>query len=168
MNDRDSRTRIGAGVLALGALTIMLAWLLWPESEPPAPRERTYLSSTACLLTDDQGLAGEQAGAAWAGMREASDQTRVKVQHLSVSGPQTAANASAYYNNLGLQKCSLIIAVGAAPIGAMEAGAGRFPDIRNAAVGGAAKSGAITRIDDSSSDSIRSATGKLVAESAHD
>lgn len=168
VNNRIPRTRIGAGILALAALAITLVWLLWPEPEPPAPRERAYLNSTACLLTDDQGIVGEQARAAWTGMQEASDQTRIKVQYLSVAGPQTAANASAYYNNLGLQKCRLIIAVGAAPIRAAEAGVGRFPDIQHAAVGGYPRNRMITRIDDSSPNSIRSATQKLVAASAHD
>ncbi len=121
---------LGVAVLVLG----VVLWLVWPE---PArqPRERHYRSVTACLLTDDQGLRGAVAAAAWAGMQEASVADLTRVQYLSVAGPQTAADALAYFNSLGLQKCAVIVAVGEAPVAAMSQGADRFPDARLVAVG---------------------------------
>jgi basic membrane lipoprotein Med (substrate-binding protein (PBP1-ABC) superfamily) len=150
---------------SVAALVAITSWALWPSAPPPA-RERQYGAATACLLTDEQGLAGEQANAAWAGMQEASLATLIKVQYLSVSGPQTPANAAAYFNSLALQKCALIIAIGEAPISAMVEGHSRFPDPRYVAIGGNTKDAPVTAVQATSPDGIRAATKKLVSEAA--
>ncbi|MFI5490502.1 hypothetical protein [Micromonospora echinaurantiaca] len=142
-----------------------MAWALWPTTSPP-PRERHYRSTTACLLTDDKGLAGEHAKAAWAGMQEASQATLIKVQYLSVQGPQTAANASAYFNTLALQKCNVIVAAGEAPVAAMIEGHSRFPDAKHVAVDGKTKESAIVDIQATTREAITATTKTIVSESA--
>ncbi|WP_410809441.1 hypothetical protein [Micromonospora sp. 067-2] len=132
--------------------------LLWPERTAP-PREREYGAFTACLLTDDRGLAGEGAKAAWDGMQKASLSTLAKTQYLAVNGPQTPANAAAYFNALGLQKCQMIIAVGAGPVGATAAGRSRFPEARYLVVGESSDSG-LPGVSDVSAATITSAVEK--------
>lgn len=130
-----------AVLLALAAVVVasgLLIWLFWPDPERPPARERSYEAFTACLLTDDKGLAGESAAAAWEGMQQVSLARAIKVQYLAVDGPQTAANAAAYFNTLGLQGCRVVVVVGAAPTEALAAGRARFPQIRYVAVGAAA------------------------------
>ncbi|WP_432841100.1 hypothetical protein [Dactylosporangium sp. CA-092794] len=160
----DRRTLIVAGALA-AVLAALITWLAWPD-RPPAPRERQYKATTACLLTDDHDLAGEPAKAAWDGMQDASLATLIKVQHLAISGPQTAANGLTYYNTLGVQHCTVIIAAGDVPVAAMTLGIDTFPAIRHVAVGGDPKGKAVSVVDDSSPASIRSGVKALVAAAA--
>ncbi|WP_117672548.1 BMP family ABC transporter substrate-binding protein [Micromonospora sp. MW-13] len=132
--------------MALG----LLVWLFWPErAQDPAPRERAYQAFTACLLTDDKGLAGELARATWEGMQQASLAESFKVQYLAVAGPQTEANASAYFNSLGLQRCGVVVAVGEAPVAALAEGRSRFPTARYVVVGGSAALPGVARVDSS-------------------
>ncbi|MBQ1076728.1 hypothetical protein KBX06_26785 [Micromonospora sp. C31] len=134
-------------VVAAAALGL-LVWLFWPKPvQDPAPRERTYQAFTACLLTDDKGLAGESARAAWDGMQQASLAESFKVQYLAVNGPQTEANASAYFNSLGLQGCGVIVGVGEAPVAALVAGKSRFPTTRYVMVGGPAAVPGVARVE---------------------
>ncbi|MFE9191051.1 hypothetical protein ACFYL6_15690 [Micromonospora sp. NPDC007208] len=86
------------------------------------------------------------------------------MQYLSVFGPQTAANAAAYFNSLALQKCALIIAAGEAPIAAMLEGSSRFSDLRYVAISDGATNARITTIHATSHDAIRTATMKIVSE----
>jgi hypothetical protein len=79
-------TILGAALVVIAA---GLTWLLWPDAKAPPPRERQYRATTACLLTDDKGVVGDPAKAAWAGMQEASTATLIKVQYLAIAGPQT-------------------------------------------------------------------------------
>lgn len=160
--------KVAIALTLVGGVIAVLSWLFWPNPTIDPPRERSYLSSTACLLTDNRGLADEQAEAARVGMREASLETRIKVQYLSVSGPQTPANAAAYFNNLGLQKCVLIIAVGNAPVAAMKEGSDRFPDSRHVAISpdDIELPEGITRIRDTSLETLRSSVRQLVSDAA--
>lgn len=124
-----------AGALVLAA-TVM-AMLLWPSQKPPdPPRARQYLEFTACLLTDERGLAGPEAAAVWAGMQDASLATRAKVQYLSITGPQTVDNASTFVASLAQGGCGLVLAAGELPIAAIGPGAERFPQTRFAVVNG--------------------------------
>jgi hypothetical protein len=130
---RRRETLAVAAVLVASAI-VLAVW--WPRGDEPSARERHYRATTACLLTDDKGLTGTPAQAAWSAMRQVSDRQLIKVQYLSISGPQTAANGLAYFNSLGVQKCDTIIAVGAAPIAALDEGRGQFPDVTYITVGG--------------------------------
>ncbi|GAA4262717.1 hypothetical protein [Dactylosporangium darangshiense] len=154
----------GAGVLVV-VVALLVTWLAWPDDKP-APRERQYKSTTACLLTDDKDLAGDLAKAAWAGMQDASLATLIKVQHLAITGPQTPANALTFYNSLGVQHCTVIIAAGDVPVAAMTQGYAGFPDIKQAAVGGDVQGKPITVVDASSPESIRNGVKTIVAASA--
>jgi hypothetical protein len=148
-------TAVIAAVLAACALALAI-W--WPGSDRPPARERHYQATTACLLTDDKGLTGASAQAAWSALRAVSDQQLIKVQYLSIGGPQTAANGLAYFNSLGVQKCTVIVAVGAAPVAALNQGRAQFPQVRYLTVGGPGAD-----IDDSSPETIRAGlTGRLM------
>lgn len=157
------RTKIPVVAASCVAVAALATWLLWPSPSTPEARERHYESTTACLLTDDKGLAGEPARAAWAGMQQASAKVAIKVQHLAIAGPQTVANGLSYFNTLGVQRCTVIVAVGDVPVAAMMDGRVRFPDIRQVAVGGAS-SGAVTAVDASSPASIQDGVRQVVAE----
>ncbi|MFF5234695.1 hypothetical protein [Dactylosporangium sp. NPDC000521] len=158
--------RIAATSVVLLVLT-GATWLLWPGDPPaPAPRERHYKATTACLLTDDHGLNGDPAKAAWAGMQKASVETLVKVQHLAISGPQNAANGVTYYNTLGVQKCTVIIAAGPVPVAAMVDGLASFPDIKHFAIGGDTKDKPVTAVDATTPETIQAGTHAAVASAA--
>jgi basic membrane lipoprotein Med (substrate-binding protein (PBP1-ABC) superfamily) len=103
-------------------------WFWWPAPAPPPPRARPYLDFTACLLTDDQGIAGPSAPV-WAGLQDASLATRAKVQYLAVPGPQTESNALPFANSLAQRQCDLIFAAGVAPVAAARAVAPGYPAI---------------------------------------
>jgi hypothetical protein len=162
--NRQQKT-VAAGVLAVVVATLV-TWLAWPDAKPAPPRERQYKATTACLLTDDRDLTGDMAKAAWDGMQEASVATLIKVQHLAITGPQTAANGLTYYNTLGVQRCTVIIAAGDVPVAAMTQGIDTFPAIKHAAVGGDPKGKPVTIVDASSTDSIRKGVKELVAAAA--
>ena len=152
---------LAAGVLIAAGLT----WLLWPDAKAPPPRERQYRATTACLLTDDKGVAGDPAKAVWAGMQEASTDTLIKVQYLSIAGPQTAANGLSFFNSLGGQQCTVIIAAGPTAVAAMVEGYKQFPGVRMVAVGGDTKGAPITAIDGPAA-TIRSSVRTAVTEAA--
>jgi len=136
-------------LVGIAAATVvgLSIWLAWPErAREPAPRERAYQAFTACLLTDDEGLAGEVARAAWDGLQQVSLAESIKVQYLTVSGPQTEANASAYFNSLGLQGCGVVVAVGEAPVAALVSGKSRFPRTRYVVVEGSAAVSGVARV----------------------
>lgn len=104
----------------------------------PPPRARVYTSFDACLLTDTDGVSGSAAAPVWAGMQAASLKTSGKVSFLAVAGPDTVANAIPYLNTLVQRRCDLVLAVGAAEVGAVEAQARAFGSARFAVVGGPA------------------------------
>lgn len=159
------QTLIGAGALT-AAVAVLITWLAWPDSKPAPPRERQYKATTACLLTDNNDLTGELAKAAWAGMQEASTATLVKVQHLAILGPQTPANGLTYYNTLGIQHCTVIIAAGEIPVAAMTQGIDTFPAIKHAAIGGDTNGKPITAVDASTPDTIRNNVKAIVSAAA--
>src|SRR5689334_13434218 len=156
-------------ILAAAALLLaaggVLTWLLWPTPKTDAPRERQYRSTTACLLTDDKGISSDPASAAWAGMQDASTATQIKVQYLSIAGPQTAANGLSFFNSLGVQKCTVIVAAGPTPVAAMVEGYTQFPGVRLVAVAGDTKGTPITAIDGSPA-AIQSGVRAIVAAAA--
>jgi len=136
----------GAALVVLAA--VLITWLAWPDgSDKAPPRERAYKSTTACLLTDDKGVNADPAKAVWSGMQEASVKTLIKVQYLAVAGAQTPDNALSYYNTLAVQQCTVIIAAGPVPVAAMVNGYGKFPKIKQVAVGGDTKGASVTKVD---------------------
>jgi len=127
----------GAAVLlaVLGGLTVAL----WPEPGPAA-RARQYRDVTACLLTGSAGVTTVEAAPVWAGMREASEGTGVKVRFLEVDGAQTAENAAGYLAGLLGGGCDVTFAVGQAPGVALTEAAVRYPRSRFVLVTAAATS----------------------------
>jgi hypothetical protein len=127
-----------AVVVAAGLAT----WALWPGDERPDPRSRVYTEASACLLTPAQGTTDASAAPVWAGMQQASTETRGKVSFLEVDGAQTAQNASTFLATLVNGGCDVVLAAGEAPSGAVLQGAGQFPQ---------AKFIAVTTVDDGKS-----------------
>ncbi|WP_344083678.1 hypothetical protein [Luedemannella helvata] len=137
----------------------MLTWALWPD---PEPRQREYLDATACLLTDERGIAGEQARPVWAAMQDASVSSLVKVQFLEVMGPQTADNARTFVASLAGGKCGVVIAVGKPQIDAVTAAAKTYPNVRFVTVGGSATAANVTAVDDADAGALRAEITKQV------
>jgi hypothetical protein len=52
-----------------------------------------------------------------------------------VAGPDTAANAAPYLATLAGEHCDLVVAAGAAPVGAVGLDAAEFPQVRFLTVG---------------------------------
>ncbi|WFE38935.1 hypothetical protein [Micromonospora sp. WMMD998] len=155
------------GLLAPTAVLVsvlvgVLLWLTWPRAGEPAPRERRYEAFTACLLTDDRGLAGAEAKAAWDGMQAVSNVHRIKVQYLAVDGPQTTANALAYFNTLALENCGVVVAAGAAPVAALSQGKARFPDVRYVTVGAEPAAAGISGVPAGVAEEIRTGVESAV------
>ncbi|WP_433346314.1 hypothetical protein [Micromonospora sp. CA-111912] len=153
-----------ASLLVVG-LAVGLTWALFPRDRAaPEPRERRYETFSACLLTDDKGLAGEHAKAAWSGMQAVSVAHSIKVQYLAVEGPQTPANALAYFNTLALEGCGVVVAVGGAPVAAVGQGRWRFPNPRYVAVGSEGGVEGVRRVPAATGDGIRSGVEAAVGE----
>jgi hypothetical protein len=156
---------IGGGALVV-VLAGLITWLAWRDDDIAPPRERQYKATTACLLTDDKDLNGDLAKAAWAGMQDASTATLIKVQHLAISGPQTVPNGLTYFNSLGAQQCTVIVAAGDVPVAAMAQGYVNFPSTKHVAVGGNVQGKAITVVDASTPGAIRGGVRAIVAAAA--
>lgn len=123
-------------LLAAVAVAVAAGWLFWPKpAAPPPPRARQYLDFTACLLTDEHGLAGPQAAAVWSGMQQASRDTRAKVEYLTVSGAQTVENAAPFVASLAQNRCDLVLAAAELPVAAVRRAAPSFPAIRFVVLG---------------------------------
>jgi basic membrane lipoprotein Med (substrate-binding protein (PBP1-ABC) superfamily) len=142
---------VAAGLLIvlIGAIT---TWALWPD---PEPRQREYLDATACLLTDEDGVGKEPATSVWAAMGQISVTTLVRVQNLSVIGPQTAGNAEGFVNSLTGGGCNVIIAVGNPQITAVTKAAGANPDARFITVNGGTPTANVQVINTASADDLR-------------
>lgn len=128
-------------VLVVGGL---LTWLLWPSA--PAARARSYRDVDACLLTDGQGLSGAQAAAVWAGMQDASADTRVRVSYLAVQGEGTVGNALPYLAGLLQRGCDVVLATGPAEVSAVVADAKTYPKVRFVVVGASAAGPNVTEV----------------------
>jgi basic membrane lipoprotein Med (substrate-binding protein (PBP1-ABC) superfamily) len=92
------------------------------------------LSFTGCLLTDSNGINGQPAAAAWAGLQSAAAATRMQAQYLAV--PASAASASAYLASLVVQHCGLVVAAGPTQAAAVARDAARFKSVRFVVIGG--------------------------------
>jgi|tagenome__1003787_1003787.scaffolds.fasta_scaffold20883317_2 basic membrane lipoprotein Med (substrate-binding protein (PBP1-ABC) superfamily) len=154
--------------VAAAALLVAIAatvWLAWPTD--PAPRARAYLDYTACLLTDDHGVAGAAGAPVWAGMQKASADTRAKVQYASVAGPQTADNAVPFLTGLAQSRCDLVLAVGDGPVGAVGRVAARFPRTRFVVVGAKVAGGNVSTVAAGTAAETTVAVQRIVATAVH-
>jgi basic membrane lipoprotein Med (substrate-binding protein (PBP1-ABC) superfamily) len=145
----------------MGVFAVIVGFAVWlvVRAGGDDERERRYRVEAACLLADADGIRGEEAAPVWEGMQRASLETRVQVSFLAVTGAQTISNATGYLGGLLQGHCDLLIAVGAAPVGAVVEVAAKYPGQRFAVVGDAA-SGNVTPVDGSSA-----AVYRLMSES---
>lgn len=132
------RLLIGGGVAAAVVVAGLITWAVWPDDRPD-PRATVYTEGSACLLTPAAGVTDRDAAPVWAGMQQASGETRGKVSYLEVDGPQTAENAASFLGTLAASKCDLVLVAGAAPVAALDDRASSFPNVRFLAVGGTKK-----------------------------
>ena len=144
---------VAASVLAVAGIG---TWLLWPEE----PRQREYLDVTACLLTDESGVAGAAAKPVWAALQEASVASRARVQYLAVAGPQTEANARAHAASLAGGRCGLVIAVGPTQVDAASATAQTFPQVRFLTVDSGTASANVAVVPAAPADALRTAIAR--------
>lgn len=114
---RSAKIRLAAVVGVAGAAAAVLALVLILISAKPAPapvrHARTYLNTTACLLTSPSGVTPGGPGApVWAAMEKASVKTHVMVSYLPATGP---AEVPGLLNSLVERRCGVIVATGTAP-----------------------------------------------------
>jgi hypothetical protein len=124
------------GGLAAVLAVMLLTWAMWPAPDVE-PRAREYRDVTACLLTDQQGVAGPDAAPVWAGMQSASAQTHGQVRYLAVTGEQSVPNAQTFAGTLVAGRCTIIVATPGIADGAIRALAGHYPAQQFLVVGGA-------------------------------
>ncbi len=79
-------------------------------------------------------------------MQDASSATRAKVEYLSAMGPQTPAAALPFLASLLQRQCSVIVAVGPAPVAAVGQEAARYQAVRFVTVGGQVSTGNVTTV----------------------
>ena len=152
-----------AGV-AVVAISVVLAVLVPGRHADPLPvRAREYTDARVCLLTDDRGVTGEQAAPVWAGMQDASGETKAQVSFLSVMGPATVTNAQSYANTLVQRKCSVLLASGDLPVQALRAIAPANPKVRFIVVGDGISAANMTVL--AASSQVRGEVAEVVKES---
>lgn len=153
--------------LALSAVGAGVVWVAAGSDLSPdrVARERVFTDVSACLLTDFQGVAGPAAAAVWAGMQEASVETRARASYVPVGrSAKTRAAITPYLNSLILSDCNLVVAAGAAQVDAVVAAASAHPDIRFAVVGG--RGGANVAVLPDAVDQARVAARQVMVETA--
>jgi hypothetical protein len=135
-------TAIGVLIVAAGITAGLVAAL----TGTPTVGERPYLSFTGCLLTDADGINGQPAAAAWAGLQDAAAATRMQAQYLAVpaSAGVGAGGAAPYLASLVTQHCGLVVAAGSAQAAAVASDARRFGTVRFVVVGGGASGANVT------------------------
>lgn len=157
---RDWRVWVAAGLLVV--VVVVLVVVVAGRGE--TPRARQYRDVTACLLTDARGVAGAEAAPVWAGMQEASLTTRAKVQFLEVDGPETVDNARTYLGSLVLSRCDVVVAVGAAQVGAVAIDAPAYPEVQFVAVGEIVPGDNVSHVAADGPQSVTDAVARIVAE----
>jgi basic membrane lipoprotein Med (substrate-binding protein (PBP1-ABC) superfamily) len=149
--------------LLVAVVAGIATWALWPD---PEPRQREYLDATACLLTDEEGIEKEPAKSAWASMQQISVTTLVRVQNLSVTGPQTADNAEGFVNSLTGSQCKVIIAVGDPQVAAATKAAGKNPQVRFITINGGTAAANVQVINAASTGDLQNAIKAKLGELA--
>jgi basic membrane lipoprotein Med (substrate-binding protein (PBP1-ABC) superfamily) len=123
-----------ASVAVVVAAAVALSLYLTASKKPVVDGGR-YLAFTSCLLTDSHGLSGEPAAAAWAGLQQAANATRMQAQYLEV--PASATDAAPYLASLVVRHCGVVVAAGPVEAAAVRAEARRYSDVRFVVIGGA-------------------------------
>ena len=101
------RWLVPAVIVSMLGLGVGILLADWGPASPPAPRARSYLNVTACLLTGPRGVAtGSPAAAMWASMQTESLATHVMVSYLPAAGP---ADVPVMLNTLIQRQCGVII-----------------------------------------------------------
>ncbi|TML21546.1 MAG: BMP family ABC transporter substrate-binding protein [Actinobacteria bacterium] len=150
------------GAAAAVVVAGLVTWLVWPAPAQPPPRARVYLEYTACLLTDQHGVAGSPARSVWDGMEDASLATHAQVQYDAVMGEQSLGNALPYLSSMVDRRCGVVLAVGAAPTAAVGAVAAKYPGVRFVVVDGTATGGNVTGLRGLSGPQLRDRVRVLV------
>lgn len=161
---------LGAGVVVAVAATWAGVWALSPQGQSQTQaqvqvRARVYSSAQACLLTGPSGVEAAPDSVAWAGMEDASLQTKAKVSYLAVTGPATAANAAPFLGTLVVRQCGVIVAADAPERAAVIAGAAKFPGVQFLVAGTGADGplGANVTVLPAGTRGLRSAVASAVA-----
>jgi hypothetical protein len=152
--------------LAAAAVIALVAWALWPSPQP-APRARPYLDYTACLLTDNDGITSPAARPVWAGMQDASLSTHARVQYLATNGEQTVGNALPYLASLLQRHCAVVVAVGPAPVSAVDAEAPKHPQTRFLVVNGTTPASNVTALDSLPDAELRDRVRTILTDAIH-
>ncbi|MEV7235912.1 BMP family ABC transporter substrate-binding protein [Streptomyces sp. NPDC051020] len=142
------------GLLLVGCVLLGAQWFGGSDTTaPPDARARQYRNFNACLLTGDKGVvAGSPAAPVWAGMQQASADTRARVTYVPVMGEQTVSNAQPHMNSLMQRRCGIVLASGPAQAEAARSVAKSHPEtpfvvIGEASAGGSSASGNLTSLD---------------------
>ncbi|MCH0570983.1 BMP family ABC transporter substrate-binding protein [Streptomyces sp. MUM 136J] len=145
------RGRRGLAVTGAAAVTLALlgvrAFTGDEKPAPPDPRARQYRDFDACLLTDDKGItAGAPAAPVWAGMQEASSDTRIRVTYVPVMGDQSEAAVRPVFNGLVQRRCEVILAAGSTEVKVAQEEAARNPEVRFVLLDGTREASNITNV----------------------
>jgi hypothetical protein len=140
----------------------LTAGLVVAFTSGPAVGERPYLSFTGCLLTDANGINGQPAAAAWAGLQDAAAATRMQAQYLAVPAiaSQSAGGAAPYLASLVVQHCGIVVAAGPAQAAAVAVYASRFKSVRFVVIGGPASGPSVTAVGGTAA-AVRSEVDRL-------
>ena len=118
---------------------------------------------SACLLTDEQGIASPQVAPVWASMQDASLKTLGQVRYLAISGAQDVPNGRSFVGTLVLGKCGVIVAAGQVPMQTVTAVAREHPNQRFMIVdGGTSASSNVTVISESDPDALSAAVTREI------
>jgi basic membrane lipoprotein Med (substrate-binding protein (PBP1-ABC) superfamily) len=149
-----------AGSLA-GLLAVIVAVLVVTLSGgKPTVDGGRYLAFTSCLITGSPGISASPASAAWAGIEDAAQATRMQAHYLVVPARTSSGGATPYLNGLLAQRCDLVVAVGTGPAAAVRADAHSFAGVRFVVVGGTAAGQNVTVVH-AHAGSVRSAVDSL-------
>ena len=97
-------------------------------------------------------------------MQRASSATSIKIQHLAVVGKQTPENAEGFFNTLGVQRCRMVVAVGAAPVAALVRGTSVSPTCSTS--GGVSPDPAVPAVSGESAEDLAAGVERQVSSAA--
>ena len=152
---------VAAGGLFVVAVVVIV--LVWPSSQGngayrPPTRARVYKSTTVCLLTGPQGVAGKDAASVWAGVQNAAGAANDQSEYLAAAVPtETVGSVTPFVNTLVNQHCDLIVATGSVEDSAVESIAANEPTVRFLLISGTSSSANVKIVSDSSASTVSAA-----------